>query len=297
MQYKPGFIGLGNMGEPMAENILKKFGELVVFNRTRARCEAIAAMGAEVAESAGGLAEKCDLIFLSLPGPKEVTAVVAGPDGLLEHSHPGQIIVDFSTVAPLDSRNMAEAAEKKGVTYIDVPVSGGGVGAAKGALTLMIGAAEEEIRDAGLLPYLETVGNTFHYMNGRGNGSAIKIINNYMSFTAQVINGEALLMADHLGISMDDFYKVTTTSSGNNMILGAKMNKVKTGDLKPGFVIDLVMKDLELARQLCQDCQISNFTLNTGIQFYRLAQQLGYGQCDSSGVINVIRELEPAHND
>lgn len=297
MQYKSGFIGLGNMGAPMAENILKKFGSLVVFNRTRARCEPIAAMGAEIAENVGDLAEKCDLIFLSLPGPKEVTEVVAGPDGLLTHSRPGQIIVDFSTLAPLDSRKMAEAAEEKGVTYIDVPVSGGGAGAAKGALSLMIGATEEEIQEAGLLPYFETVGNVFHYMKGRGNGSTIKIINNYMSFTAQIINGEAILMADHLGISLDDFYKVTTTSSGNNMILGAKMNKVKTGDLKPGFVIDLVMKDLELARQLCQDCQISNFTLNTGIQFYRLAQQLGYGQNDSSSVIKVIRELEPAHKD
>ena len=251
----------------------------------------LAQKGAAIAGSVGDLAQHTDIIFLSLPGPAEVKEIVAGPDGLLTHSKPGQYIIDFSTVDPLLSQQMAEAANLKSVTYIDIPVSGGGVGAAKGTLSLMIGGTETELADAGLLPYLEVVGNVFHYIGKRGGGSAIKIINNYMSFSAQVINGEAILMADHLGIPLDVFYDVVSSSSGNNAILGAKMNKVKNDDLEPGFVIDLVLKDLELARQLCQDCSISNFTLNMGIQFYRMAQHLGYGKKDSSSVIKVIREL------
>lgn len=297
MAYKTGFIGLGNMGAPMAENTLKKFGSLVVYNRSQTRCKELAEKGATIAASAGALADQTDVIFLSLPGPVEVTEIVAGSAGLLAHSKPGQYIIDYSTVAPLTSQQMAAAAEEKGVTYIDIPVSGGGVGAAKGALSLMIGATQEEITEAGLMPYLEAVGNVFHFIGKRGGGSAIKIINNYMSFTAQVINGEAILMADHLGIPLDAFYDVVLSSSGANAILKAKKEKVQNNDLEPGFVIDLVLKDLELARQLCQDCGIANFTLNTGIQFYRLTQQLGYGKKDSSSVIKVIREMEPARND
>jgi 3-hydroxyisobutyrate dehydrogenase len=158
----------------------------------------------------------------------------------------------------------------------------------------MIGATKQEIAHAGLMPSLEAVGNVLHFIGKRGGGSAIKIINNFLAFTAQVMNGEAILMADHLGIPLEAFYDVVQSSSGANAILGAKMAKVKAGDLGPGFVIDLVLKDLELARQLCQDSGIANFTLNTGIQFYRMAQQLGYGKNDSSSVIKMIRELEPA---
>lgn len=286
-----GFIGLGNMGAPMAKNLLEKFGALKVYNRSRGICEKFARMGAEPAADAGELARGTDVIFLSLPGPAEVKEVM---EILLENGRSGQRIVDFSTVDPATSRTLSRKAQKMGIFYVDVPVSGGGAGAARAALSLMIGAGEGEMREAGLMPYLETVGNVFHFIGSRGGGSAIKLINNYMSFTAQVINGEAILMADHLGIPLDIFYDVVTTSSGSNNILKAKMEKVKNRDLSPGFALDLVMKDLELARGLCQDCKILNFTLNTAIQFYRTAQQLGYGDKDSSGVIHMIRGLIPA---
>lgn len=288
MRYLAGFIGLGNMGMPMAANMLRKFGSFIVYNRSRGKSELLAQEGAAIADDLGAMAEATDLIFLCLPGPKQVAEIVPQ---LLAHGKPGLLIVDFSTIAPADSQRMYAMAVERGMNYIDIPVSGGGAGAAKGALSLMIGATEAEISDLNLMPWLETIANKFYYMDNRGSGSAIKIINNYMAFTAQVINGEALLMADRLGISVDKFYDVTTHSSGNNMILGAKMNKVKQGDLTPGFATDLVLKDLELARQLCQDGSIPNFTLNTGIQFYRMAQLLGHGKDDSSSVIQVIREI------
>lgn len=294
MSVKPGFIGLGNMGAPMAANLLKLHGSLVVFNRSQARCIELAGKGAVVARDVRELAELADTVFLALPGPAEVMEITAGTEGLLAHGKPGLRIVDFSTVAPQTSRQMADAAEAKGMTYIDVPVSGGCVSAAKGTLSLMIGATEQEIADISLRPSLEAVGSVFHFIGKRGGGSAIKIINNFMSFTAQVMNGEAILMADHLGIPLDTFYDVVLSSSGANTVLAAKKDKVKTGDLAPGFVIDLVLKDLELARQLCQDSGIANFSLNTGIQFYRMAQQRGYGKNDSSSVIKMIRDLEPS---
>lgn len=286
-----GFIGLGNMGAPMAGNLLKKFGNLTVYNRSQEPCKKLEVQGAVAASSVEDLAARTDVIFLSLPGPVQVEEVVAR--GLLANGHAGQCIVDLSTVSPKLGQNLAKAAAEKGIFYVDVPVSGGPTGAAKGSLTLMIGATAQEILDKGLLPYLETLGSVLHYTGKRGGGSAIKIINNYMAFAAQIINGEAILMADHIGISLDTFYTVTTSSSGNNAILTGKRTKVESGDTAPGFALDLVVKDLELARQLCEDCKIPNFSLNLGLQFYRMAQQMGYGAKDSSSVIKMIRELQP----
>lgn len=291
MKQTLGFIGLGNMGVPMAGNLLKEFGNLTVYNRSQGPCKKLEEQGAMVASGVQELAARADVVFLSLPGPLQVEQVVAGAGGLLANGRAGQCIVDFSTVSPKLGQDLAKAAEEKGIFYVDVPVSGGPAGAAKGGLTLMIGATAQEILEKGLLPYLETVGNVLHYTGKRGGGSAIKIINNYMAFAAQIINGEAILMADHMGISLETFYAVTTSSSGNNAILTGKRGKVETGDTSPGFALDLVVKDLELARQLCEDCKIPNFSLNLGLQFYRMAQQMGYGAMDSSSVIKMIREL------
>ena len=284
-----GFIGLGNMGFPMAENLLKKQGTIIVYNRTAAKCAPLVEKGAEDAGTVGEVAERADLIFLSLPGPAQVDVVVRE---LAAHGKPGSVIVDTSTVSPKLNREMAALAAAKGITYVDVPVSGGPAGAANGRLSLMIGATEEEFMALGLKPYTDTIGDKYFFMGARGNGNAIKLINNYMAFAAQAINGEALAMADALGIPAEAFYEVTTKSSGNNMILGAKRAKVQTGDYRPGFALDLVVKDLELARQLCQDASLANFTLNTALQWYRVAQAKGAGREDSSAVIRVIRETE-----
>lgn len=167
-----------------------------------------------------------------------------------------------------DSKKMYRLCKEQGIYYVDCPVSGGPAGAADSSLSVMIGATEEKIIEQGLEPFLRVIGNTFHYIGKIGGGSSVKIINNYIAFTTQVVNGEALLMADTLGIPTELFYQVTTSSSGSNKILNAKKKKVLTGDLKPGFAPDLVVKDLELARQLCQDMKVPNFTLNTVLQYF-----------------------------
>ena len=288
MERNMGFIGLGNMGYPMAENFLKKFGQVMVFNRSQQKCLDLQSEGASIAHNLQELMESNTIIGLSLPGPKQVEPIVKE---LLEYSKPGQIIMDFSTISPALAVTLYEKALEKGVHYYDMPVSGGPAGVRNATLSIMIGATQQEVEQDELMPYLETIGKTFHFIGQRGNGQAIKIINNYIAFVTQVINGEALAMADALGMNQDTFYNVVTTSSGNNMILGAKMNKVKNQEFAPGFALDLVVKDLELARECCNDLQMPNFTLNTGLQMYRLAQRKGYGAKDSSSVIQVIRDL------
>ncbi|HAO62340.1 MAG TPA: hypothetical protein DCQ90_10700 [Erysipelotrichaceae bacterium] len=291
MTRKAVFIGLGNMGFPMASNLLETFGSLGVYNRSQKNGLALVEKGATMFLDVKSVAQYADLVFLCLPGPLEVAEIVDGPEGLLSNGSEGQIILDFSTVSPALSKELSRKATQKKITYIDLPVSGGGLGAQKRELSLMIGATKAEVEELNLLPYLLCVGKTFHYMGERGKGSAIKIINNYMAFATQILNGEAIAMADRLDIPLESFYDVVTTSSGNNLILSAKKQKVLSGDLSASFTVDLSMKDLELARQLCQDGKMTNFSLNQAIQFYRLAQQLGYGQKDTASVIHVIRDL------
>lgn len=287
---KIGVIGLGNMGYPMAENMLARFGNLVVYNRSQNKAEILKGKGAIIAESPAVLASIVDVVILALPGPEDVKMIVAGDKGILSSEKAGLKIIDTSTISPVTSQNIHELCERKGVYYVDCPVSGGPHGAASSSLTVMLGAKEEEVENQGLKPYLEVIGSTFHYIGKSGGGSAIKIINNYIAFTTQVVNGEALLMADTLGIPADVFYKVATSSSGGNVIMKAKMSKVLEQNYDAKFTLDLVVKDLELARELCQDIKVPNFTLNTGLQFYRNAQRKGYGQKDSCSVIKMIRE-------
>lgn len=284
---KAGFIGLGHMGAPMAQNVYQKDGIIVLYNRSTDVYPQFTGTGVTIAKDAEDVAKQTDVIFLSLPGPVQVEEI---GQVLIDHGREGQIIVDLSTVSPQVNMKLVAAAKEKGMVYIDVPVSGGPAGAKNGTLSLMIGATKEEIDALGLQPYLDVIGGKYFYMGVRSGGTAIKLINNYMSFATQVINGEAIAMADSLGIDLDAFYDVVTQSSGNNAVLVYKMNKVKQGDYQPGFAMDLVMKDLELARQLCYDAQLPNYTLNTAIQAYRLAQKKGYGQEDSSAVIKSIRE-------
>ncbi len=119
----------------------------------------------------------------------------------------------------------------------------------------------------------------------------MKLITNYMAFAAQAINGEALAMADALDISAESFYEVAMKSSGSNMILGARKTNVLNDDYLPVLMLDMVVKDLEFAHQMCRDAGIPNFTLNTALQLYRVAQAQGKGKNDSSAVIKTIRDL------
>ena len=205
-------------------------------------------------------------------------------------------MLDTSTISPELSREMAAAADEKNMHYIDCPVSGGPAGTARGTLSIMIGCEEEPFVSQGWKEVTDAFAKTYFFMKNPGMGSAIKLINNFMAFSAQVINGEALSMADALGISATDFYAVTTASSGNNMILKAKMNKVLSGDRKPGFATDLVVKDLELADDLCHDAKVPAIMLNNALQMYRLGQAKGYGSDDSSAVIGMIRQLRKKEN-
>lgn len=293
MEKKVGFIGLGHMGSRMSKNVLKVAGALLVFDLNHAALAELKEVGAEAAKDNAQVARQCDVIFLSLPAPQHVRSVVVGEGGLLENGKEGQYIIDLSTIDAGTSEEMSKAAAEKGITYIDMPVSGGVGGAAAGTLSLMVGAKKEELVE--VMPYVKAIGKPT-FIGKRGGGSSMKLINNYMSFTHQLADMEGIMMADHLGIDTQTFFDVILNSSGGDTPLRIKKEKILAQDYSANFTIDLVVKDLDLAAQLCKDRKIPNFSLNQALQFYRMAQRRGLGGNDTISVLKMLREIEPPLN-
>lgn len=291
-----GFIGLGTMGFPMAKNILKKSGALVAADLMDAPKAEMKKLGAKIAADNTEAAKECDILFLSLPTVKAVEAVVLGENGLLDNGKPGQYIVDTSTIGYKLSRQIGEAAEKKGIHYVDCPISGGAGRAADGDLSIICGASRDEMKEAGIAELLDMIGSDVHYIGKRGGGVALKIINNMLSKSILFADAEAILMAEHMGISFDDLYEVIQSSSSQNEILRIKKEHIKNHEYDPTgksySPITMSLKDLGLARELGDELGISNFNCNNVIQWYRIGLQRGYEKKDSSSIVELLRELE-----
>lgn len=297
MFQKIGFVGLGTMGMPMAKNILKKDGHLLVSDLVGEKKEEMQKLGADVAQDNVQVAKECDLIFISLLMPHIVEQVVAGKDGLLVHGKPGQCIVDTSTNPYAMSIKLSQLAQEKGIIYIDAPISGGAGRAAEGTLSVITGATKEELDGRGVTPYLNALGSKVHFSGKRGGGVGLKILNNMLSKAIMFADGEAILLAEHMGIPFEALYEVISTSSSQNEILRIKKEHILHHDYSPSdksyFPVTGTLKDLGLARQLGEDVGVSNFGCNNVIQWYRMAEKRGYGNLDSSSIVELLRELEP----
>lgn len=215
----------------------------------------------------------------------------------MKHGHPGQYIIDTSTIPYGLSAKLCELAKEKSITYVDVPISGGAGRAADGTLSLMAGATKEEMDNAQLSQYLEVIGNKIHYADIRGGGIGLKILNNMLSKAILFADAEAVLLAEHMGIPFETLYNVIMSSSSQNEILRIKHEHIANHDYsasaKSYFPVTGTLKDLDLARQLGDETGISSFGCNNMIQWYRIAQQRGYGNLDSSSIVELLRELEP----
>jgi len=297
MFQKVGFIGLGTMGMPMAKNILKKDGKLLVSDLVAEKKEEMRALGAEIARDNVQVAQECDLIFISLLMPHIVEHVVAGENGLLANIRPGQCIIDTSTNPYAMSVKLSQLAAEKGAVYLDAPISGGAGRATNGTLSVIVGATREEADSGCFSPYLDALGSQVHYAGSRGGGVGLKILNNMLSKAILFADGEAILLAEHMGISFETLYDVISTSSSQNEILRIKKEHIQHHDYLPSnksyFPVTGTLKDLNLARQLGEDVGVANFGCNQVIQWYRMAQQRGYGELDSSSIVELLRELEP----
>jgi 2-hydroxymethylglutarate dehydrogenase len=290
-----GFVGTGNMGRPMAVNILKAGHELTVFDARPEATADLERLGATRARDLRSLAMATRVTLTSLPNDTIVERVVLGApgeDGLLAGARAGDVIVDLSTVSPDSTRRLAERAAARGVRVIDAPVSGSVAGAAAGTLAVMIGATAETV--ASFESVLRAIGTNLFYLGEVGRGNVLKLLNNLVALTNQAVLCEAMSLADRLGVARETVGEVLTRSSGASFILERKLPALVKHDYRPGFFVDLARKDLGLALDLASRASARTEVARQAWKLYGEASGAGFGTLDSSGLLSLLEPKKPA---
>ena len=287
-----GFIGLGNMGLPMAGNLVKKGHEVKGFDLAATNLEKAAARGVKKAATAADAARDVSVVVTMLPAGKDTLAVWGG--GLLQAAKPGTLIVDSSTIDVASARAAHKLAGEARMLSLDAPVSGG-VGGAEGAtLTFMAGGAKEAF--AAAKPILEAMGKRIVHCGDAGAGQAAKICNNMMLGISMIGVSEAFVLAEKLGLSHRALFDVASTSSGQCWALtsycpvpGPVPAAPSNSGYKPGFASALMLKDLKLAQEAAAAAGASTPLGAVAAQLFGLHNAWGEGGADFSGIINLIR--------
>ena len=244
-----GFIGLGNMGGPMAANLVKAGHSVRGFDLSAASCEALAAAGGVAVGSVGEAVRGAEVVVTMLPAGAHVRAVLGEVFGV---AAAGALLIDSSTIDVATAREMAGVAEGRGFALLDAPVSGGTAGAAAGTLTFMVGGTEAAFARG--RPFLEAMGRTIVLAGGAGAGQAAKVCNNLILGISMLAVSEGFALAEKLGLSAQALFDISSTSSGQCWALtsycpvpGPVPGSPANRDYAPGFAVDLMLKDLGLA--------------------------------------------------
>lgn len=291
-----GFIGLGAMGAPMCRNLLKAGFPLTVWSRSRPPIEALVAEGAQAGTSSADVARRSDIVLLCVPNSPQVIEVITGPNGVLEGIAQGATIVDTSTIDPNVSKQMAAACAAKGVRFLDAPLSGGTIGAINGTLTIMVGgdpAVLEEVK-----PVLAAMGTNIFHVGDHGMGEVVKLCNNLIYAAQMVAVAEAFTMGVKAGADPKMMFEVIAKSTGNCVALqtrtpvaGVVENSPASNDWKPGFMTDLMTKDLGLALDFGKAQRVPMFVTAVAEQVHRMACNEGHGRKDFSALSLTIKRL------
>jgi 3-hydroxyisobutyrate dehydrogenase-like beta-hydroxyacid dehydrogenase len=246
-----GFIGLGDMGGPMATHLVEDGTDVTAFDLVDERVEALADAGARPAASAANAVEGADVVFLSLPGPEEVEAVVDDIEGALE---PGTALVDTTTSTPETTEVLADRLGERGVDVLSAPVSGGKHGAQAATLSVMVGG-DRAVFEACRPLFEPFAADVFYVGDGPGDGHAVKLLNNYLSYTALVATSEAVVLGEVAGLDRERLIEVFDVSSGRNSSTAEKFpEQVLTGEYDTGFPLELTEKDVRLFAQFGEEC-------------------------------------------
>jgi len=242
MTTKVGFIGLGIMGKPMSKNLLKAGYDVVVSGHNSAAADELVALGAQKASSPKEIAELCDVVITMLPNSPEVNAVVLGEKGVIEGARPGSVVIDMSSISPLASREIHDALKQKGIDMLDAPVSGGEPKAIDGTLSVMVGG-DKAIFDK-YATLLKAMAGSVVHTGDIGAGNVTKLANQIIVAVNIAAMSEALTLATKAGVNPDLVFQAIRGGLAGSTVLEAKAPMVMDRNFKPGFRIDLHIKDL-----------------------------------------------------
>ncbi|HEY4973143.1 MAG TPA: 2-hydroxy-3-oxopropionate reductase [Steroidobacteraceae bacterium] len=285
---KVGFVGLGIMGRPMAEHLRAGAHELFVHDHKPAP-QALLAQGAIDCTSGKAVAEHADIIITMVPNTAHVAAALFGTDGIAAGLSPGKIVVDMSSIAPLETREFAKKIEAQGCQYLDAPVSGGELGAKAASLTIMVGGPESAF--ATVKPLFELMGKNITLVGGNGDGQTCKVANQIIvALTIEAV-GEALLFASKMGADPARVRQALMGGFASSRILEVHGERMIKRSFDPGFRIELHQKDLNLALSAARQVGLSlPNTASTQELFNACAAQGGKGW-DHSALVRVLELL------
>jgi 3-hydroxyisobutyrate dehydrogenase-like beta-hydroxyacid dehydrogenase len=244
---KIGFIGLGIMGSAMAANLLKEGYSLVVYNRTSVKAQSLVGRGAIQAGTPAAVGEQADILFTMLSSPQAVLETAVGEDGFLMSMKKDSLWVDCSTVNPSFSRQMANRADKLGVSFLDAPVFGSRIAAEKGELTFYVGGRAEDVEN--IRPLLEVMGKCVEHIGDQGMGASIKICFNLILGQAMLGLSEAIHLGESLGLPRAVLLESLLNAPVTAPTLLGKRSKIESGSFDPDFYLQWMRKDLQLAAQ------------------------------------------------
>lgn len=289
---KIGFIGLGNMGGPMALNLVKAGYPLTVYDVVPAAVETLVAAGAKAAKTIAETVADVDIVISMLPGDKHVRQVYTGSDGVLENAKNNPLLIDCSTISAQAAQEVAAAAKEKGLDMIDAPVSGGTAGAAGATLTFIIGGASASFEKS--KPILEKMGKNFFHAGDSGAGQIAKICNNMLLSILMIGTSEALNLGAAYGLDPKVISNIMSKSSGRNWVLevynpmpGVMENVPASRNYSGGFGTSLMVKDLGLAAEAAAAKEASIPLGSLARQLYQ-AHNENNGMLDFSSIIKMI---------
>ena len=289
MAVSVGFIGLGNMGNPMAVNVLEAGVPMTVFDRNPQTMENLVRSGAKAAASAKQVVESAEVVLTSLPGSPEVEEVYLAPGGLVDLAKAGSVLVDLSSVLPSTPRKIEPHARARGVHYLEAPVSGGVTGARAATLAVMTGgdaAILERVR-----PILRAIGPNIYHVGAVGAGNTVKAINNMMACVNSLAMMEGMVLGVKAGLDLKMLYEIVKASSGNSNALAKAQRNLIPRNFEPGFKVELMNKDLETFNTIAKELNVPVSFANVAQRYQQAALAAGLGEQDTSVIYTLIERL------
>jgi 3-hydroxyisobutyrate dehydrogenase len=279
-----GFIGLGNMGGRMAARLVAAGHRVVGYDPVP---EAAAKIGAEPARSAGEVAERTEVVLLSLPDSKVIEPVVAE---ILGSAKEGTVIIDLSTASPASTQRLSAAAAEQGLTYLDAGISGGAAAAEAGTLTIMAGGDADTL--ASLAWVFEPIATKVEHLGASGAGHVAKVLNNFLNAVALAATAEVMVAGKKAGLDLTQLLDVLNASSGVNFATLKRFPHIVKGDyLEGGLTSRLMTKDVVLYQDLLADLGVPGLNVSGPLASFALAESLGYGGQISNRVVDAIGDV------
>jgi len=286
---KIGFIGLGIMGKPMSKNLLKAGYPLVVYDIVAAAVDEVVQAGAERGASPKDVAEKTDAIITMLPNSPHVKEVVLGKGGIIETMRPGTILIDMSSIAPLVSREVASRLAEKKIRMLDAPVSGGEPKAIDGTLSIMVGGNQADFNE--FLPVMKAMGASVVLCGEIGAGNVTKLANQIVVAANIAAVSEALVLATKAGVNPDLVFQAIRGGLAGSTVMNAKAPLMMDRNFKPGFRINLHIKDLNNVLDTAKEVAVPTPLTNEVLKMMQSLRDEGMGDADHSALVRFYEKI------